>query len=224
MFVAQSLGLQIAPTGGKNLSRPFPCMFSRCGCQSAEQCWRGCCCQSLSERLAWARKNNVEPPAFVLERTADDKPVAANEPAKAGDDQRCCEIEIGDPQDRDANNRNSKKSCCSKVIEKCPPSRTAKSDAAKCAASKSAPGQCCKQAGPVSKAVASKAVNSQAVAPAMDIFRCHGAGGNWIGLGPTLVPLIVDRPLVQPLIAWMSVESNRSNSPHASPLLRPPAA
>ncbi len=44
----------------------FPCMASSCGCRSADQCWRSCCCHSLTERLAWARKRGIEPPAFAL--------------------------------------------------------------------------------------------------------------------------------------------------------------
>ena len=55
-----------------SVSRPaksgelFPCESSGCGCDSAEQCWRSCCCHTLAERLAWAEKNDVRPPAFAL--------------------------------------------------------------------------------------------------------------------------------------------------------------
>lgn len=49
----------------KACSEPFPCQNCRCGCSSAEQCWTSCCCYSLRERLAWAKKNKVAPPAFV---------------------------------------------------------------------------------------------------------------------------------------------------------------
>lgn len=44
----------------------FPCESSSCGCDSAEHCWQSCCCHTLAERLAWAEKNGVKPPAFVL--------------------------------------------------------------------------------------------------------------------------------------------------------------
>jgi len=49
----------------KACSEPFPCQHCRCGCRSAEQCWTSCCCFTLRERLAWAKKNKVTPPAFV---------------------------------------------------------------------------------------------------------------------------------------------------------------
>src|SRR5205814_409462 len=50
----------------KDKSQPFPCMNSPCGCRSAEECWRHCCCHSLAERMAWARENHVRPPDDVL--------------------------------------------------------------------------------------------------------------------------------------------------------------
>lgn len=57
----------LASTNGKDTSRPFPCMDRACGCMSAEQCWRSCCCFSNREKLAWARANHVEPPDYVLQ-------------------------------------------------------------------------------------------------------------------------------------------------------------
>lgn len=48
-----------------NASVPFPCQDHACGCGSAAQCWDDCCCFTLAERVAWARKNNVELPAAV---------------------------------------------------------------------------------------------------------------------------------------------------------------
>lgn len=44
----------------------FPCMHGACGCRTAEQCWRSCCCKTPAERLAWAKANNVTPPDYVL--------------------------------------------------------------------------------------------------------------------------------------------------------------
>lgn len=57
------------PAGaGKDLSRPFPCMHGACGCGNADQCWKSCCCHTLEERLAWARRHRVRPPQYVLNR------------------------------------------------------------------------------------------------------------------------------------------------------------
>jgi len=45
---------------GKDRSVPFPCMNSPCGCASAEQCFRECCCTTLAERLAFARRHRLD--------------------------------------------------------------------------------------------------------------------------------------------------------------------
>lgn len=54
----------------KQTSSPFPCQDSPCGCNTAAQCWDRCCCHSDSAKLAWAEKNGVTPPAFLVERVA----------------------------------------------------------------------------------------------------------------------------------------------------------
>ncbi|MEW4527281.1 hypothetical protein [Maioricimonas sp. JC845] len=71
------LPLPVRSPAGKDQSRPFPCQDRPCGCMSAAQCWRKCCCFTDREKLAWARANDVTPPAFVVasahkERTAKD--------------------------------------------------------------------------------------------------------------------------------------------------------
>jgi hypothetical protein len=57
-----------AISGGK----PFPCQHHHCGCKSADQCWRSCCCMSMQEKLVWARENGVEPPDFVVAAVANE--------------------------------------------------------------------------------------------------------------------------------------------------------
>ncbi|WP_345324778.1 hypothetical protein [Novipirellula rosea] len=47
----------------------FPCESCPCGCSTAEYCWDKCCCHSDAEKLQWAAKNNVQPPAFLIART-----------------------------------------------------------------------------------------------------------------------------------------------------------
>src|SRR5215813_11066218 len=44
----------------------YPCSNCECGCASAEQCWRSCCCHSLAERMAWARVHGVRPPDYAI--------------------------------------------------------------------------------------------------------------------------------------------------------------
>lgn len=64
---------------GKDRSRPFPCRDKPCGCVSAEQCFKTCCCHTPAQLLAWARGNDVEPAvlAALARRVAAEVPVAA---------------------------------------------------------------------------------------------------------------------------------------------------
>jgi hypothetical protein len=88
-FVAALVGVPVLHPflgpDGKDVSRPFPCMHSQCGCQTAEMCWRGCCCHTNRQKLAWAKANGVQPPEYVLV-AADAEPVADCDGASA-----CCE-------------------------------------------------------------------------------------------------------------------------------------
>ena len=66
-FVVTATGVPL-PIGSrpKQSNEQFPCATSRCGCQSADQCWQSCCCRTFTERLDWARKNGVRPPEFAI--------------------------------------------------------------------------------------------------------------------------------------------------------------
>lgn len=66
----------------KDLSTPFPCQHRRCGCMSAAQCKKKCCCFSAEQKVAWAKKNGVSVSDVV--ELAD---VPRNPPATAS----CCE-------------------------------------------------------------------------------------------------------------------------------------
>ncbi|QDT99381.1 hypothetical protein [Gimesia aquarii] len=50
----------------KDLSTPYPCQNRPCGCRSAEQCWKSCCCFSNREKVAWSKANRVTPPTYVI--------------------------------------------------------------------------------------------------------------------------------------------------------------
>lgn len=52
----------------KDRSKPFPCQNRPCGCQTAEQCWKECCCFTDEQKLAWAERNRVNVPQFVIAR------------------------------------------------------------------------------------------------------------------------------------------------------------
>src|SRR5438552_3782945 len=64
-YLATALGFPLPKPAPKDHSQPFPCQDHPCGCQTAEQCWRQCCCFNPEERLAWAAAHHVEPPAYA---------------------------------------------------------------------------------------------------------------------------------------------------------------
>ena len=62
-------GRRAAASGNMSLKsgEMFPCMDCPCGCNSAEQCWRSCCCHTLAERMDWAREHGVRPPEYAID-------------------------------------------------------------------------------------------------------------------------------------------------------------
>jgi hypothetical protein len=74
----------------------YPCSDCACGCASAEQCWRSCCCHSMAERMAWARVHGVRPPEFAIAeaRAARIDLAWLVEPTGAGAKSLCCAREL----------------------------------------------------------------------------------------------------------------------------------
>jgi hypothetical protein len=70
-YVFAAIGLPLPAFPGKAVGQPFPCQDHPCGCRTAEQCWRHCCCSSVEEHWAWARANHIEPPSYAT-RPADE--------------------------------------------------------------------------------------------------------------------------------------------------------
>lgn len=66
MLLPVGIQIQSPETVGKDTSAPFPCQHRACGCRSAQQCWKKCCCFTNTQKVAWARKNQVQLPAFVV--------------------------------------------------------------------------------------------------------------------------------------------------------------
>ena len=65
-ILAASLGMPVFIQPQQDASRPYPCMHHRCGCLSADDCWRGCCCMTQAQKLAWAKDHGVTPPDYAL--------------------------------------------------------------------------------------------------------------------------------------------------------------
>lgn len=107
--LASTFGFPVSPAPTKaTASRPFPCQHHRCGCASADQCWRSCCCMSTREKLAWARAHGVTPPDFVVGDARLDEPSFAVAEGHAPDSpgNACCSKSKRNP---------SKSSCCKRM-------------------------------------------------------------------------------------------------------------
>ena len=72
---------------GKDASEPFPCQNRTCGCRSAKQCWKKCCCFTNAQKVAWAQANRVQLPAFVLAAAERESSVVTNSTSSA---ETCC--------------------------------------------------------------------------------------------------------------------------------------
>lgn len=98
------------PTETKDTSAPFPCQNRPCGCQSAEQCWKSCCCFSNQEKLAWAKSEGVQLPAYVAKAAAREQreSCVAKQDPEVPDQQDCCHAEPGS---------NSKAAACCDTAE-----------------------------------------------------------------------------------------------------------
>ena len=73
-FLGGTLGVPLPRLRlAKDLSQPFPCQNHRCGCASADQCWRGCCCFTNLQKLAWATEHGVQPPEYVYLAAAHER-------------------------------------------------------------------------------------------------------------------------------------------------------
>src|SRR5438105_14669671 len=64
-YLATAVGFPLPSLVQKDHSQPFPCQDHPCGCQSAEQCWRHCCCFTPEEKWAWAEAHGVVPPPYA---------------------------------------------------------------------------------------------------------------------------------------------------------------
>jgi hypothetical protein len=147
----------------KDRSQPFPCMDSPCGCRSAEQCWRHCCCHSLAERLAWARQNQVQPPDDVLAE-ANAEGIDWQSPAEHD----CC---AGDEAASEGGTAPGVKAIC-------------------CACTHphmdSGDGDACQQPRPVEPGHRSVAASRGVVL--LKMLECQGIGGNWLAAILSLPP------------------------------------
>jgi hypothetical protein len=183
-----------------SISRPtksgeqFPCASSGCGCGSAEQCWRGCCCHTLAERLDWAQKHGVKPPAFALAAAKRAGLDAGGQPISP----KIVRVALA------AKSAAKTPTCCQKQAS---PS---------CCKSSSERSCCSSRRVDVAKSDESNfVVGFRALA-------CHGQSHNWLAAVPTLVSIELDLADEFPLVAWLGPHSSDIASPFSDTPTPPP--
>jgi hypothetical protein len=67
-----TIGIPLQIPFAKEVGELFPCMSCGCGCVNAEVCWRDCCCYNTDQKLAWARKHNVQVPDYLFAQAAEE--------------------------------------------------------------------------------------------------------------------------------------------------------
>ncbi|MEN9554779.1 MAG: hypothetical protein RLZZ232_1065 [Planctomycetota bacterium] len=69
------------PVPGKDASVPFPCLYRTCGCRSAEDCRKQCCCNPTTQKVAGARRHPVKVPDTVASAAEKDSQPATTDAA-----------------------------------------------------------------------------------------------------------------------------------------------
>lgn len=164
--------------GPTQRGEPFPCADRGCGCDSADRCWRSCCCHTLSQRLAWARKHGVRPPRFAI----------AEAKRNGLDVQRLADI----------GQRPAKPSrtCCSRRATPTPSGGCASQATAHrtAAAAKSC---CATRPSPTASQESGRRV------VVLRALSCQGQSIEWLAAVPSLIKVPLDDSYELPLVAWL---------------------
>jgi len=103
-------------TRQKDQSQPYPCQHRPCGCKSAEQCWKSCCCFTNIQKIAWARQHKVTPPVFVVEAARleqDEQDAEKTVDVPKSRCVHCCQKQTAkSPARPGCSSRSVVKSCC----------------------------------------------------------------------------------------------------------------
>jgi hypothetical protein len=92
-YATTASGVPLPRFSAATSTESHPCQTHRCGCATAEQCWKSCCCYSNGQKLAWAAERGVTVPEFVVAAAR----VEAAQPLSPTPARACC---------------RSKRSCC----------------------------------------------------------------------------------------------------------------
>src|SRR5581483_2702215 len=171
LATALNLPLPIPAATRKSGDEPYPCQDHACGCQSAQQCWAGCCCLPPEQRWAWARERNIEPPAYA------ERPTSAS---------------WNTPRVRDQQETSAP--CCTRSTAGTKPERRPCCQQASTRPAQAEPRPCCQNhPAPPGKPDASTAPPKQADPKGgirwglvLSALKCQGNGTLWVGSGAAL--------------------------------------
>ncbi|MDQ3331360.1 MAG: hypothetical protein M3552_12015 [Planctomycetota bacterium] len=232
-LAAGTVGFTVTPPGLSGGA--FPCQGHGCGCQSANDCWFGCCCMSPAQRLAWAKANQIEPPAG-LRQLARDKAAAKTNPIAAccanhgtaayGNDAKCCIEREGEapaePHCKVGAKYGSRGSAGASP-SRCPATcakQPASPPTANCC-SKSSSSSCCSKK-TKQKIATGTSPRSKDRAPSYEPSRCHGLGQWWVTSGqplglPERPTALVSLPIAQPVTIGERAYSLDGQAPPTRP-------
>lgn len=181
----------------KDLSEPFPCQNRPCGCRSAKQCWKKCCCFSHQQKVAWAKEHGVTIP---LTQSADAK------------DQ---------PQKLNLVSNRQHRSCC-RTANLQENSSNAVSGEDCCSEDSSATKSCCAKRPQRETAKIQYNDSKSSVLIGMLVEKCQGVSVSWVALPwiilekPQELPLAYC-PLIASVIPHSDAESGVSDRPPTPP-------
>jgi hypothetical protein len=202
-YLAAAIGypLPAASAGRKDYSQPFPCQGHLCGCQSAEECWSGCCCLSPEERWAWAREHHVQPPEY------------AEKPAAVG--WRSVRL-----RDRERPDTQVRRACAASSSRQCP---SPASCCSKCAAAASR-SSCCDPTARGNRKVndaESKSGTDFRWGLSVSALHCKGLSMSWVQCGVVLpsgmAARVPERLLPEQAVQLDDLPASVTQSPPAPP-------
>lgn len=200
-YIVTAVGVPL-PLGARPPSDElYPCMNCACGCASAEQCWRSCCCHTLAERFAWAREHRVRPPEYAIAQAQ----LSGLDLAWLGI------FKASSPS------APSRATCCNHSLTTAVPA---------CCQKKTA--SCCDHARSSCSAhdhehESSKESTSGDHIVAWRALACHGQSMNWLAAVPTLV---VSRPELSgdaPRVTWLGPAISETAEALPTEVVVPPA-
>lgn len=165
VYLVALVGFPVPDFAQSTSATAYPCQHGRCGCATAEQCWRSCCCKSLEERLAWARENHVTPPAFVLRQLAETEALAVSKHQETASPNTCCKHQHGDAE--------IEKAACDRQS---PRPETGQAS----------PKSCCSHSGDAAKTAKQSSTTTWFCV--VDAAKCSGIHSLWLALGTVIAP------------------------------------